>query len=86
MLPEGASSPSGIAAGADGNLWFTETERGRLARITPDGAIDEWPLPGSRPTEITGGPDGNIWLIYENAPKIVRATITGRRAPPHPIR
>lgn len=31
----------GITSGPDGNLWFTETMAGRIARITPTGAVTE---------------------------------------------
>src|SRR5438128_1470924 len=36
--------PFSIVAGPDGNLWFTEggSEQGRIARITPTGAITEF--------------------------------------------
>ena len=39
-------APLGIAAGPDGNLWFTEAATGnRIGRITPTGTITEYPLP-----------------------------------------
>jgi streptogramin lyase len=38
-----ASAPGGIAAGADGNLWFTEPDGTRIARITPSGVASEFP-------------------------------------------
>ena len=53
-LPNDASRPYGIAAGPDGNLWFTEgyyqqylAERSasRIGRITTAGVITEYPLP-----------------------------------------
>lgn len=71
-LPTANSSPGGIAAGPDGNLWFTEVTcpagaactNGRLGRITPAGQITEFPLPNpaSFPGFITAGPDGNLWF------------------------
>src|SRR5947209_12671111 len=33
------SSPEGIAAGPDGNMWFTEYDGDRVGRITPSGAV-----------------------------------------------
>ena len=51
-LPTAYSDPGGIAAGPDGNLWFTETiygpippaapRSGAIARITTDGVITEY--------------------------------------------
>ena len=62
-----------IAAGPDGNLWFTAsrvTNSGRIdwiGRITPDGQVTPFPLPGSvaslDPGAITKGPDGNLWFV-----------------------
>src|SRR5260370_37288280 len=40
------SGPSGITAGPDGNLWFTQAG-GKIGRITPAGNITEFPLPRS---------------------------------------
>src|SRR6266849_7634569 len=36
-VPHPASSPLGITAGPDGNLWFTESNGHRIGQITPDG-------------------------------------------------
>jgi streptogramin lyase len=62
----------GIAAGPDGNLWFTETRPfvgDRIARITTNGSITEFPLPPPYDSEttdfpegITTGPDGRLWF------------------------
>jgi hypothetical protein len=38
-----ASHPYGIAAGPDGNMWFTEYAGNRIGRITPQGVISEFP-------------------------------------------
>jgi streptogramin lyase len=63
--PTAGSAPRRIVAGPDGNLWFTESQSGvdKIGRITPSGAIDEFPLAaGRRPFGITAGPDGNLWF------------------------
>jgi hypothetical protein len=56
--------------GPDGNLWFSETSGGWFAphaigRITPAGAIAEFPLPmdNGGPSGLTVGPDGNLWFF-----------------------
>src|ERR1700691_3444743 len=41
-IPTGNSVPEGIAAGPDGNLWFTEGEWSKVARITPSGQVTEF--------------------------------------------
>jgi hypothetical protein len=67
------AGPSGIAAGPDGNLWFTETVANQIGEINPTThAITEFPVPTpkSGPTGITSGPDGDLWFTEFNADKI----------------
>jgi streptogramin lyase len=76
------SSPDGITAGPDGNLWFTEQNSpGRIGRITPAGTITEFTAgltANSFPTGIAAGPDGNLWFTEQNNPgRIGRITPTG---------
>jgi streptogramin lyase len=56
----------GIAAGSDGNIWFTESagETGIVGKISPaTGIITEYNLPHYyRPNSIIAGPDGSVWL------------------------
>jgi streptogramin lyase len=59
------ASPSGITAGPDGNLWFTEVTANGIGRITPTGEITEFfagITESSAPNSITAGPDGNLWF------------------------
>jgi streptogramin lyase len=61
--PSGPGTPTGIAAGADGNLWFTDF--GAIGRITPSGQIAEFPaglVPYTLLGEIALGSDGNMWF------------------------
>ncbi|HSB64441.1 MAG TPA: IPT/TIG domain-containing protein [Thermoanaerobaculia bacterium] len=55
-----------IAAGVDGNLWFTNSDFAFdtfVGRITPSGQVTTFPLPiGSFPRGIAAGPDGAIWF------------------------
>lgn len=78
-LPTAASGPTGIAAGPDGNLWFTAYEGNFIGRITPAGAVTEFPLPlpASGPHGITAGPDGNVWFTEALANRIGRITPSG---------
>ena len=69
----------GIAAGGDGNLWFTEYDTNRIGKITVGGLITEYNVPtsGSAPYGIAAGPDGNLWFTEQQAGKIGRITTTG---------
>jgi streptogramin lyase len=55
-------APGGIAAGPDGNLWFTDPSLGRIGKLSPvTGAITEYDLDVA-PYAIVAGPDGNLWF------------------------
>lgn len=73
--PAGASSGAGgIAVGSDGNFWFTWATQASpdlasvsrsIGRITPAGAITEFPVSsghGWPPGGIAAWPDGNLWF------------------------
>jgi len=77
-IPTAQTEPGDIAAGPDGNLWFTEVTyasgpgpRGpvelpssaAIARISPTGVITEFTFSdGLFPNSITLGPYGNLWF------------------------
>jgi len=70
-LPTG-SAPGDIIQGPDANLWFSETGRGKVGRITPTGALTEFTLPIIRGNQafarrFTIGPDGNLWCTLDNS-------------------
>jgi streptogramin lyase len=61
------AGPNDIAAGPDGNLWFTESNINRIGRITPGGIVIEFSAGiTSSPNGITAGPDGNLWFTESN--------------------
>ena len=86
-LPDGtaAAVPSGIAAGPDGAVWFTERTRGAIGRIAADGSVQEFPLPTSvaepasakQATDIVAGPDGALWFTQSGVDRIGRITTAG---------
>src|SRR4051794_40461337 len=78
-LPHPESRPYSIVTGPDGNLWFTESDRGAIGRITPTGEITEFDLPdsGAGPYGITVGSDGNLWFTERFANLIGKMTPTG---------
>jgi streptogramin lyase len=52
-----------IAAGSDGNLWFTYNGNTNIDRMTPSGVVTQFALPpGDGASAITSGPDGNLWF------------------------
>jgi virginiamycin B lyase len=63
--------PEGIAASPDGPVWFTQTTKGNIARITDDGVITEGKVvKNSEPFGITVTPDGDPWYTMLEANKI----------------
>jgi streptogramin lyase len=76
------TNPRTIATGSDGNLWFLESNTDSLARLTPSGAVSEFPVPGAGGFvslfHITAGPDGALWFTGFNPPgHLYRASTDG---------
>lgn len=66
--------PGYLIAGPDGNIWFTEN--GAIGRITSEGKVTEFPLPGNaNPSGIALGPDRSLLVIADN--EILRVSMTG---------
>jgi hypothetical protein len=59
-----SNTADNIIIGPDGNLWFPEHDVNKIGRITPNGTITEFPVPGSSGAlqDIAAGSDGNLWL------------------------
>ena len=84
-IPTGTNRPQWIAAGSDGNMWFTENPGGVVARITPAGVVTEFTIPtaNAQPQMIIGASDGNLWFTeFATSPapgssKIAKLTTTG---------
>lgn len=76
-LPAG-STPTGVAGGPDGNVWFTEQGRDRVGRITPSGVVTEFALPaGFHPEKIVAGAGGHLWVASFDSARIARVTTAG---------
>ena len=70
-LPAGSSSPAGITAGPDGNLWFTETGTNKIGEIDRRLTLHRVHAPRRHsPYGITTGPDGNLWFTEFGTSKI----------------
>jgi virginiamycin B lyase len=78
-LPVANSSPSWIAAGKDGNMWFTESSNNKIGKITPSGSITEYTIPtsGAYPLGIAQGSDGRLWFAEYFSGKIGAVTTSG---------
>ncbi|MSW95399.1 MAG: virginiamycin B lyase, partial [Actinobacteria bacterium] len=70
----------GLAAGPDGNMWFTVHNGGRVGRITPLGVVTEFSAgitADSRPWGIAAGADGNLWFTEAFGGRVGRITPLG---------
>ncbi len=78
-LPSSTISLSSIAAGPDGDLWFTDVSNtgaptyayvNKIGRVTPSGVFTEFPLTlrqsGDFVKLLIAGPDGNLWFSIES--------------------
>jgi streptogramin lyase len=77
-MPNIDFAPSFMTFGPDGNLWITEFNNNKIARMTLGGTTSEFPVitPNSDLTDITTGPDGNLWIIASSG-KVDRITPAG---------
>ena len=68
------SHPHGIAAGADGALWFTDPYAHKIVRMTVDGKLTlQAPVPaGSFQYEISAGSDGAMWFVSQSPSSVSR--------------
>jgi virginiamycin B lyase len=76
-LPTPGAGPFSIALGPDGNAWLTEVQGNAIGKITPTGAITEFPFHGN-PGGITAGPDGALWFTEIGGNKIGSITTAGQ--------
>jgi streptogramin lyase len=72
------STPQGITAGLDGNLWFAESMGGNLiGRITPAGTITDFTGLTGAPFWIASGPGGTLWVTEPSANAIGKLSTAG---------
>jgi streptogramin lyase len=76
--------PIGVAAGPDGNVWFTESKGSPLSppgigSITPSGEVSEYRnvLLAGPAASITLGPDHNLWFTEPSSHVIGRIAADG---------
>ena len=56
--------PTGIAPGADGNVWYTVEISDQIGRVDPSGQSTHFPISDQQVLlwDIAPGPDGNLWF------------------------
>jgi streptogramin lyase len=75
-----SQSPRGIAAGADGTVWFTSDRF--VSRMDPKGVVTDFPAAGTipgNPNSIVVGPDGSFWFTDADTEggRVGKATAAG---------
>jgi virginiamycin B lyase len=96
-FPGAGATPSAIAAGRDGALWYTlgfggtlgctGTSDHAIGRITSGGTFTNkfaTPTPASDPADIVTGPDGALWFSEFCGNKIGRIATAAPAPPPPP--
>lgn len=73
-----------IIAGPDGNIWVNDNYKDNIAKVSTDGNVTLYPIPGEEnkecfPMNLVNGPDGNIWFscFGDMADTIFRVTKEG---------
>jgi streptogramin lyase len=67
----------GVAAAADGSIWFTQRRVKKVGRISPGGQMTDFDLAGDEPWDIVVGSDGNFWISHYGKDFITRLEPTG---------
>jgi virginiamycin B lyase len=73
-----AISVNAMAAGPDGNVWFTIKTANEVGKITPSGTLTLYPVSGNvQPSSIVAGPGGDLYFTESNGPALGRITTGG---------
>ena len=75
-VPTSSAGLGRIATAPNGDMWFIETEKNILGRITRSGAIDEYNLPfvtaGYTANDLDVDASGAVWVAYDYGTKVLR--------------
>lgn len=88
VLPDTAAFPNDIAVGADGDVWYTDRLRSRVARLDPEtGVVTQYdtPTPASAPYGITVADDGAVWYAGSRAGVLGRVDPATGEITEHPV-
>jgi hypothetical protein len=73
------SRPTGIMAGSDGALYFTQSQYDGIGRMTTLGQFTEYTDPsGQVANQITAGPNGRLYYTYDAYDRIGVMTTSGQ--------
>jgi streptogramin lyase len=77
--PASETGPYSIAAGSDGQLWFTDPYAHQIGRMTTDGRLTlQAPVPSTWFSYgIAAGSDGAMWFVSQNPSSISRIDAAG---------
>lgn len=69
-IPSANAKPEGIAIDAHGKIWFTEWNLPKLGRVSPKGAMREFPIAqfgtgASQAIDMILGPDKRLWFTTD---------------------
>jgi virginiamycin B lyase len=77
-------APSGMAAAADGSIWFVDLGGRQVGRIDAAGKVHTYALPPELQNlsdksagSIAAAPDGTLWFTVPEADSVVRVTSAG---------
>lgn len=74
-LPSSVNDTENLAAGVNGNLWFTAN--GSVYKMTPSGTFTEYPLvSGATPQYLTEDVDGTLWFADNGSTKKISRLAT----------
>lgn len=84
-IPAGEAISS-MTVGGDGNFWFTDNQRNAIGRMTPGGALTEFPLPSPNALgppwygqwQIATACDGSVWFSEPGPNKVGRMDVNAR--------
>ncbi len=79
-LPGEGQRPQALVLGPDGNMWVTEVLKHQILRVTPQGEVTVFAVPGKEVgvlQGITAGADGNLWFTSREENAIRRVSPKG---------
>jgi virginiamycin B lyase len=76
-IPTAQAHPANLAVGPDNQIWFTELQGNKIARITTDGRAREVPVASDngQPMDIAKGPNSTLWFTLGAGNKVGRVVV-----------
>ncbi len=80
LVGEGYTFTEGPAADLDGNLYFTDTFKGKIHRLTPDGKVEVFVDKSGGCNGLMFGPDGRLYGCQNGKKRIVAYDSAGKES------